>query len=532
MTHSPIPTPDSGRCRLPSTPPFGSAWAQDENQGGIPRAGGIPPLVALLSRGSEVTQQYTAAALEALARDHTDNQIALAKAGAIEPLVSLLGSDTKETQEHATSALLYLASHDEESRNAVVKKLVVVLDARNAAAQLQAARALAVLAARTTDNRKAITAADAVPRLVRLLGDGRRVRTGTPQERAAACLADLSRLGENKLSIVTEKGVPPLVMILSSDSPEARTHAAATIWNLCAIGANKQGIADNGAISPLVSLLRDGTPDAQKYATGALWHLAATAANKQAMVSAGAIPPLIGALQTDMADAREYAAAVLSAISRTQGGNKKAIFRAGGIRPLIELLSDSSIMTQRHAACALWGLAEGKEGVYDKQMVEQGAVQPLIAILMMNHEETRGFAAACLSAICADEAARAAIIDAGGTAPLLALAQSPTAWLRSQATQMLQLLGIENKIDPDDLPPGYINSPRYSPRHSPRGHLPGGNSLPSPRPLPSPGRMGAGMWGPVGSSAAGSAATPPSMVHKALAIREAKSIDQAVENKV
>ena len=74
-----------------------------------------------------------------------------------------------------------------------MKKLVAVLDVRNAAAQMKAAEALAVLASRTTENRKAITAANAIPSLVKLLGDGRRTRTGTPQERAAAVLADLAR---------------------------------------------------------------------------------------------------------------------------------------------------------------------------------------------------------------------------------------------------------------------------------------------------------------------------------------------------
>ena len=61
---------------------------------------------------------------------------------------------------------------------------------------------------------------------------------------------------------------------------------------------------------------------------------------------------------------------MLSALARTQGGNKKAIVQAGGIAPLIALLSDPAIDTQKHAACALWGLAEGKEGIYDKQIVE------------------------------------------------------------------------------------------------------------------------------------------------------------------
>ena len=70
----------------------------------IARAGGISPLVRLLSSPSAVTAQNAAAALEALARDHPENQIALAKAGAIVPLVSLLGSWSVETQEHAVGA--------------------------------------------------------------------------------------------------------------------------------------------------------------------------------------------------------------------------------------------------------------------------------------------------------------------------------------------------------------------------------------------------------------------------------------------
>ena len=81
-----------------------------------------------------------------------------------------------------------------------------------------------------------------------------------------------------------------------------------------------------------------------------------------------------------------------------------------------KLLPDASIPTQRHAACALWGLTEGKEGVFDKEVVEAGAVQPLSALRLQNHVETRGFAAACLSCCCADETARNLIAEHGGAA--------------------------------------------------------------------------------------------------------------------
>ena len=139
-----------------------------------------------------------AAALESLARDHRDNQWLLYKAGAIEPLVALFSSTSKQTQVHllfgytqrrmcpvltratytmrlpwchlkqvhALGALLFIGSHDEDARNATIKRLVAVLDMRNAAAQMKAAEALANLAARSAENRRAITAAQAVAPLV------------------------------------------------------------------------------------------------------------------------------------------------------------------------------------------------------------------------------------------------------------------------------------------------------------------------------------------------------------------------------
>ena len=99
-------------------------------------------------------------------------------------------------------------------------------------------------------------------------------------------------------------------------------------------------------------------------------------------------------------------------------------------------------MTQRHSACTLWGLSEGKEGVYDKEIVEEGAIQPLIQMLMRNHAETRGFAAACLLCVCNDAAARDAIRASGGSEVWLSLAQTPSKWLRTQAIEMLRLLEI------------------------------------------------------------------------------------------
>ena len=426
--------------------------ATEDNQAAIAKAGGIAPLVELLTSESAVSQQYAAAALHSLARDHTENQIALAKAGAIPLLVDILGSDSAATQEHAVGTLLYLASHDVDSRNAVVKRLVGVLDLRNALSQMNAAEALAVLASRSDDNRKAIVASSAIDPLVRLLGDGRRVRAATPQESAAAALADLARLSDSKKSIVDAGGVKPLIAMLSSDSIATQTHASGALWQLAALGTNKALIAESGAIGPLITLLASPSIDAQKFSAGALWHLASIADNKTQMVTAGAIPLLVSVLHSKSPEAREHATAVLSALARSQGGNKKQIYSAGALEPLIGLLDDGRRMTQRHAACCLWALSDGKDGVYDKSIAEGGAIPLLVAMLLQDDGETRGFAAACLLCLCKDKTAHGAIQESGGVDALICLSFGPPTWLRTQVVEMLMLLGVPIP-DPDGVPP-------------------------------------------------------------------------------
>ena len=442
--------------------------ANEENQTAIAKAGGIAPLVQLLSSESAVTAQYAAAALQSLAREHAENQIAIAKAGAIAPLVNLLASESVETQENAVAALLHLASQDVASRNTAVKQLVAVLSQRSATAQMKAAEALAVLAARSEENRKAITAANAIEPLVVLLGDGRRVKVNTPQERAAAVLADLARTGDNKSSIVKVGGVGPLVAMLSSDSRDAQTHAACAVWQLAALGTNKTIIVDTGAIPPLVALLAIGMTELdqkmlpQRYAAGALWHLASSADNKTQIANAGAIPLLVEILYSKFSECREHAAGVLSALARTQGGNKKAIFQARGIPPIVKLLSDARLITRKYAASALWGLSDGKDGVYDKYIAEAGAIPPLIAMLQENEEETRGFAVAALLCICRDKTAHPAILEAGGAELLQALSYGPATRLREQVVEMLTLLDVEVPDEdsaPVPLPVSIVKGP-------------------------------------------------------------------------
>ena len=69
-------------------------------------AGGVAPLVALLSDGGGAAKMRAAAALARLSHEDEFTQVAIGDAGAIAPLVNLLSGDRgEEAQEEAAGAL-------------------------------------------------------------------------------------------------------------------------------------------------------------------------------------------------------------------------------------------------------------------------------------------------------------------------------------------------------------------------------------------------------------------------------------------
>ena len=417
-----------------------------DNKIEIAEVGGISALVQLLQVGSEATQQYAAAAMNSLARDCPENQLRLAKAKAIQPLVGLLGSDNMETQEFAVGALLCLASHV-ESRNAVIKRLVAVLDARNASAQMRAAAALAVLSSRNTTYRSAIMEAGAIPPLVRLLGDGLRVENDTPQERAACVLADLARSGESKEEIVEAGGIEPLVRMLGSSSSNAQSGAAAALMHLSSNGDNKIAIAQAGGIVRLVTLLsNDANPEGKAYAAACLRLLATSTENKVDIIQAGGIVHLVQMMKNEdtSPEAIESAAAVLSEIARTQQANKTAIVDAGGIEPLVKAAECGSPGAKKCSAATLWGLAQSSD--YKLRITEAGAIAPLVGLLKQPGE-AQSYAVATLSMLAEIGESRKQIFGCNGVEPLMEIAKSAAgAWLRGQAVEVLTCLGIKDPL--------------------------------------------------------------------------------------
>ena len=97
----------------------------------IAKAGAIPPLVAILQKGTDIAKENAAGALWDLAENNENNKVSIAKAGAIPPLVALLLNGTDVAKANAAAALDNLATDDDNkvsiAKAGAIPPLIAVL---------------------------------------------------------------------------------------------------------------------------------------------------------------------------------------------------------------------------------------------------------------------------------------------------------------------------------------------------------------------------------------------------------------------
>eukprot|EP00900_Chrysochromulina_parva_P019938 jgi/Chrpa1/27946/Chrysochromulina_OHIO_Genome00012928-RA len=245
----------------------------DESRVAIARAGGIVPLVALLTAQDPAAGAEAARALRSLAYNAT-NKVLIAQDGAIAPLVTLVQSGTDGQKQ-------------------------------------QAARALKNLADNNAENQVSIAQAGAIAPLVTLVQSG----TDDQKEQAAGALFFLADIPENKVLIAQAGAIAPLVPLVKSGTDGQKEHAAAALQNLAFNAENKVLIAQAGAIAPLVTLVKSGTDDQKEYAAAALWNLAYDNVENQVLIAqAGAITPLVTLVQSGTDGQKENATGALQSL--------------------------------------------------------------------------------------------------------------------------------------------------------------------------------------------------------------------------
>ncbi|KAF5738950.1 U-box domain-containing protein 3-like isoform X1 [Tripterygium wilfordii] len=242
----------------------------NENRAIIGRCGAIVPLLSLLYSQGKLTQEHAVTALLNLSINE-ENKSMIAEAGAIEPLINVLKSGNDGAKENSAAALFSLSVLEEFKakigRSGAVKALVDLLGSGTLRGKKDAATALFNLSI-FHENKARIVQAGAMKYLVELMGP----ESGMV-DKAVALLANLSTIGEGRLAIAREGGIPLLVEIVESGSQRGKENAASVLLQLC-LNSPKYCtlVLQEGAVPPLVSLSQSGTPRAKEKAQQLLSH--------------------------------------------------------------------------------------------------------------------------------------------------------------------------------------------------------------------------------------------------------------------
>lgn len=261
-------------------------------------------LVEDLKSGSNKEKTAAAAEIRRLTISSVENRVQIGQSGAIIPLLSLLYSKEKLTQEHAVTALLNLSISELNkaviAEAGAIEPLVHVLNTGNDRAKENSAATLFSLSV-LQFNRERIGQSNAIHALVNLLGKG----TYRGKKDAASALFNLSITHENKARIVQAKAVRYLVELLEPEL-EMVDKAVALLANLSTVGEGRVEIVKEGGIPLLVETIDSGSQRGKENAASVLLQLCLNSPKFCTLVlQEGAIPPLVALSQSGTQRAKE-----------------------------------------------------------------------------------------------------------------------------------------------------------------------------------------------------------------------------------
>jgi len=419
---APAPSKDERLQRLVEQVRSGSADAagaladmgDDESRVAIARAGGIVPLVALLTAQDPAAGAEAARALRSLAYNNAENQVLIAQAGAIAPLVTLVQSGTDRQKEHAAGALRNLAVKNDENQvliaqNGAIAPLVTLVKSGTDGQKEIAAGALRNIAF-NADNKVLIAQNGAIAPLVTLVKSG----TDGQKENAARALKNLAaKNADNQVLIAQACAIAPLLTLVQSGTDRQKESAAGALFFLADIAENKVLIAQAGAITaPLVTLVQSGTDGQKEHAAAALQSLAFNAENQVLIAQAGAIVALVTLVQSGTDRQKEHAAGALRSLAYNNAKNQVSIAQAGAIAPLVTLVKSGTDRQKEHAAGALRNIALHAEN--QVSIAQAGAIAPLVTLVKSGTDGQKEKAAGALRNIALHAENQVLIAQAGG----------------------------------------------------------------------------------------------------------------------
>ncbi|KAI4322147.1 hypothetical protein L6164_021867 [Bauhinia variegata] len=236
-----------------------------DNRVAIAEAGAIPLLVGLLSKPDSRIQEHAVTALLNLSICE-NNKGSIISSGAVPGIVHVLKKGSMEARENAAATLFSLSVIDENKvtigSSGAIPPLVTLLSEGTQRGKKDAATALFNLCIYQGNKGKAVRAG-VIPTLMLLLTEP----GGGMLDEALAILAILASHPEGKAAIGAAEAVPVLVEVVGNGSPRNRENAAAVLVHLCS-GDQQYLIQaqELGVMAPLLDLAQNGTDRGRRKA--------------------------------------------------------------------------------------------------------------------------------------------------------------------------------------------------------------------------------------------------------------------------
>ncbi|XP_068565873.1 armadillo repeat-containing protein 3 isoform X1 [Cebidichthys violaceus] len=372
----------------------------------LPFEGKTPAtIVLLLSSPEEDILVKACEAIHIFAERGDENKVCLLGLGALEPLCQLIIHINKLVRRNAFMALGIMANNG--------------------------------------DVRIALKKIDVIPSIIDKLSLEEDI---VVHEFATLCLASLSVEFVCKAQIFDNKGLPPLIQLLSSPDPDVSKNSLEIIFNLVQDHQSRLAVHELGGIPPLLDLLKSDFPVIQHLALKTLQHVTIDKDTCNTLREEQGFEKLMDILSNT--EFRDLHAVALRVVANCMSDSEslQLIHKGGGLTRLMEfVLTPNMPEIQSNAVKCIARVAQSSEN--RKLLHEQNVEKVLVELLSVADISVKTATCQAVSAMSFHLASKDSFRDLGGVPAVVRLLSNDSLVLREAATQALSNLTQSNQLN-------------------------------------------------------------------------------------
>ncbi|KAM7390610.1 hypothetical protein PAMA_008677 [Pampus argenteus] len=362
-------------------------------------------VVLLLSSPEEDILVKACEAIYTFAEKGDENKVSLLGLGALEPLCQLITHSNKMVRRNAFMALGIMATN--------------------------------------SDVKTALKKIDVIPSIVDKLSleDDLVVH-----EFATLCLASLSVDFVCKVQIFDNKGLPPLIQLLSSPDPDVEKNSLEIIFNLVQDYQSRLAVHELGGIPPLLQLLKSDYLAIQHLALKTLHNITTDKDTRNTFREEQGFEKLMDIL--DNKDFSDLHAEALQVVANCMSDSESVqlINKGGGLTKLMEfVLTPTTPEIQTNTVKCITRVAQSSEN--RKLLHEQDVEKVLVELLSVANDSVKAATCHAVAAMSLNLASKDRVRDLGGIPAVTQLLSSESLALREAATQALSNLTHSNQLN-------------------------------------------------------------------------------------